>query len=66
MPLRRDVSASTNSREDYKVEWDPSVKKQADKRHSYTRPQRRDLRHKADIGMEYLQVKKELANVKDV
>lgn len=32
MPFRRDVSASTNSREDYKVEWDPSVNKQIDKK----------------------------------
>ena len=34
MPLRRDVSGSTNSREDYKVEWDPSVNKHNVKKQS--------------------------------
>ena len=42
------------------------MNKQTDKKNLNTRTQRRDLRHKADIGMEYLQVKKELANIKDV
>ena len=64
MPFRRDVSASTNSREDYRVEWDPSVHKQNDRKQN--RGLRRDQKHKAGIGMEYLQVKKEIANVPDV
>ena len=54
------MSASTNSREDYRVEWDPAVHKQREKKAQGLNA-RRDSRHKAGIGMEYLQVRRELA-----